>query len=162
MEEKNIILDEDLIEEIEPIIEYFDFKAVPKLIRLGTFIVDQIFLTSIIYFTNPMIKTYDSLNESKGIKNTTVIIFFFISFAYFFISEWQFKGKTLGKYVTFTRAVDNSGHSMSFLQLIFRTFARFIPFNPFSFIGKESNGWHDLLSSSMVVYESEYKAFNGL
>ena len=63
-------------------------------------------------------------------------------------------GRTLGKFVTGTRVVSLSGEPATFAQLVGRTAARFIPFEPFSFFGRDAIGWHDTLSGTRVVRRS--------
>jgi uncharacterized RDD family membrane protein YckC len=44
------------------------------------------------------------------------------------------------------------GNKPNVPQIIGRTFARFIPFEPFSVaFGSSNNGWHDSLSGTRVV-----------
>ena len=59
-------------------------------------------------------------------------------------------GATPGKLVTRTRVVALDGGKPSFGQLLGRTFSRFVPFEPFSFLGSTS-GWHDRWSKTRVV-----------
>jgi uncharacterized RDD family membrane protein YckC len=70
--------------------------------------------------------------------------------AYYVICEGTSQ-RTLGKLVVGTRVVDvNHGGAPSLKQIVGRTFARLIPFEPFSFFG-EKPGWHDDLSDTRVV-----------
>lgn len=60
-------------------------------------------------------------------------------------------GRTPAKYLTGTRVVDQMGGKASFLQILGRSAARFLPFEPFSFLGSSHRGWHDSLSRTRVV-----------
>ena len=62
-------------------------------------------------------------------------------------------GFTVGKLVTGTRVVTEDGGKPRWGQIIGRTFARFIPFEPFSllFSSDERRGWHDSLPKLYVV-----------
>jgi uncharacterized RDD family membrane protein YckC len=61
-------------------------------------------------------------------------------------------GTTLGKLLTGTRVEDEDRGPASFPQILRRTFARCIPFAPFSFLGSRSDrGWHDTLSRTRVI-----------
>jgi uncharacterized RDD family membrane protein YckC len=60
-------------------------------------------------------------------------------------------GRTLGKLVTGTRVVNEQGGKPSVGQVFGRTFARFIPFEAFSFFSADARGWHDSLSKTYVV-----------
>ena len=73
------------------------------------------------------------------------------SLAYRILLE-GFLGRTLGKFVTGTRVVAVDGGRASWGQIVGRTFARLIPFEPFSFFGSSPPvGWHDSLSGTRVV-----------
>lgn len=74
-----------------------------------------------------------------------------VAVAYYGLMEGLFQ-VTLGKLLTGTRVVTASGGRPSFGQILGRSFARFIPFEAFSFLGgKEPVGWHDSLSGTRVV-----------
>lgn len=66
----------------------------------------------------------------------------------FFEGIW---GRTPAKWVTGTRAVREDGSAMSFGTVVIRSLARFIPFEPFSFLWGDPRGWHDTLSKTKVV-----------
>jgi len=70
---------------------------------------------------------------------------------YYVVLEAAF-GWTLGKLITGTRVVRFDGSKPRVPQIIGRTFARYIPFEPFSLLfGSERQGWHDSLSGTRVV-----------
>jgi uncharacterized RDD family membrane protein YckC len=71
-------------------------------------------------------------------------------FGYYLILESLF-GWTIGKLVTGTRVVRLDGHKPNFRQILGRSAARFIPFEPFSLLGSSGQGWHDSLSGTRVV-----------
>jgi uncharacterized RDD family membrane protein YckC len=59
-------------------------------------------------------------------------------------------GRTPGKMLTGCRVVDVAGGPARFLQIVGRTAARFVPFEPVSFLGQRP-GWHDRWSATRVV-----------
>ena len=72
----------------------------------------------------------------------------------YYIPMEGFFGFTIGKLVTGTRVVTEQGGRPAWGQVIGRTFARFIPFEPFSLLfsnDKERRGWHDSLPKTYVV-----------
>ena len=73
-----------------------------------------------------------------------------IVFLYYFIFEaaWQ---RTPGKFITGTKVVSSDGRKLTATTIAIRTFIRFFPFEPVSFFGKESGGWHDKWSYTAVV-----------
>ncbi len=60
-------------------------------------------------------------------------------------------GRTFGKLVTGTRVVTEDGLRPSFRQILGRTLARLVPFEPFSFLGRTGRGWHDTWPKTYVV-----------
>lgn len=71
---------------------------------------------------------------------------------YHFIFEATL-GRTPAKFLTGTRVVSANGARASTAQILGRTLARFVPFEPFSFLasGKPPSGWHDRWSNTRVV-----------
>jgi len=70
---------------------------------------------------------------------------------YYTVLEYFFKGKTLGKLITKTRAVTLENERLDFQTAFIRSLCRVIPFEAFSFIGEDSNGWHDSISKTKVI-----------
>jgi uncharacterized RDD family membrane protein YckC len=62
-------------------------------------------------------------------------------------------GRTPAKFLTGTRVVSASGARASTGQILGRTLARFVPFEPLSFLfgGNPPSGWHDKWSNTRVV-----------
>jgi len=62
-------------------------------------------------------------------------------------------GRTPAKFLTGTRVVSADGSRASAGQIFGRTLARFVPFEPLSFLfgGNPPNGWHDKWSRTRVV-----------
>lgn len=69
---------------------------------------------------------------------------------YYLLLEGLFK-ITIGKCITNTIVVNDSGERPSFITMAGRTLCRFIPFDAFSFLGADSRGWHDSMSGTYVV-----------
>ena len=72
-----------------------------------------------------------------------------IAFCYYTVLESSF-GRTLGKLVTGTRVIAEDGGEARFGQVLGRSFARMIPFEPFSFRAGPV-GWHDSMSGTRVI-----------
>ena len=60
-------------------------------------------------------------------------------------------GRTLGKFVTGTKVVDQYGNKPSTKDAFLRSLSRFVPFEPFSFLGNTARGWHDTWTNTYVV-----------
>lgn len=81
-----------------------------------------------------------------------------ISGLYYVLFEFYLH-KSLGKFVTKTIVVDEQGQFLSLKKTIIRTLCRLIPFEGFSCLLNPSIGWHDQISKSFVIYESELETF---
>ena len=72
-----------------------------------------------------------------------------------FLVEALFKGKSLGKLITGTRAVNEDGSNLSAKTALLRGLSRAVPFNAFSALGTPSYPWHDKWTNSYVIDEKE-------
>ncbi len=75
----------------------------------------------------------------------------FIIITIYFVMFEATTGRSPAKYLTGTKVVTLDGKKPGFLQILIRTLCRFIPFEQFSFLGKNPRGWHDKISKTMVV-----------
>ena len=60
-------------------------------------------------------------------------------------------GRTLAKYITKTKVVNDKGEKPDFKTILLRTLCRLFPFEPLSFLGSQKTGWHDEWSKTTVV-----------
>jgi uncharacterized RDD family membrane protein YckC len=74
---------------------------------------------------------------------------------YISLLESVMKGKSFGKMVTGTRAVQISGAPITSGIAWQRGFSRIVPFEVFSALGSETNPWHDRWTDTYVVIEKE-------
>jgi uncharacterized RDD family membrane protein YckC len=65
--------------------------------------------------------------------------------------ETILKGKTIGKLITRTTAVNRDGSQISTATAFKRGFLRAVPFCAFSALGSPSNPWQDKWTDTMVV-----------
>ena len=72
-----------------------------------------------------------------------------------FMTEAMSNGRSIGKLITGTRAVNVDGTDMSFQKAFVRNIVRAIPFNALSAFGTPSIPWHDRWSDTMVVDEKK-------
>mgnify|MGYP003594864701 CR=1 FL=1 len=81
-----------------------------------------------------------------------LISYIIVGFHYMFyytICEKAFKGYTLGKLLTGTRAIRNNGDDLSLKDAFLRSLSRFVPFEAFSGLGDRP--WHDSWTNTTVV-----------
>ena len=80
---------------------------------------------------------------------------------YYTLFEWFTNGKTIGKYITKTRAIKDNGSSIEFKESFFRSLIRIIPFEPWICLFTDYGyGWHDRWTSTIVVPDSEIENLN--
>lgn len=68
---------------------------------------------------------------------------------YYTICEKAFRGYTLGKFITGTRAIREDGAELTFRDAFLRTLSRLVPFEPFSGFGDIP--WHDSWTRTTVI-----------
>ena len=73
-----------------------------------------------------------------------------ITLGYYTVCE-RAVGRTLGKLVTGTKVITTEGTRPTLKQILGRSLARCVPFEPFSFLGGLPSGWHDRWSGTCVV-----------
>lgn len=93
----------------------------------------------------------DSINELGSEIGETTVFLLFIAIGrliYYILSEGFFHISP-AKAITETQILSTTEQKLNFSTIVGRTFIRLIPFEAFSFFGK--NGWHDELSNTTVV-----------
>ena len=121
---------------------------VDKGIRVGNCIIDLLVVAFIIVLAGYLISlAYPQIidSNSPALDAFTSTIFFL----YYFVLEF-FTGKTIGKMLTKTVAVDKNGNKPKILNLIVRSSARLIPIEGFSFMFGPT-GFHDVISGTRVI-----------
>lgn len=67
---------------------------------------------------------------------------------YYTLCEKAFKGYTLGKLISGTRAIRNDGQELTFRDALLRSLSRVVPFELFSGFGTP---WHDRWTNTTVI-----------
>lgn len=70
---------------------------------------------------------------------------------YMFVQEAIFKGRSIGKFVTGTRAVYLDGSTINATTALYRGFSRAVPFSVFSTFGNPCNPWWDRWTDTQVI-----------
>ena len=63
-------------------------------------------------------------------------------------------GKTIGKFLTQTRAMYDDGRKLTLKGATLRYLSRLVPFEPFSALGTPSYPWHDRWTKTVVIDEN--------
>ncbi len=108
-----------------------------------------IFLLSVFLFiiTFPIDLNPESLNSFL----VEYIIPYSIIILSYTLQEFLLKGRTIGKYVTGSIAVDNKGDVIDFNKAIYRSICRLIPFDALTYLRESKRGLHDIITETYVV-----------
>jgi len=80
---------------------------------------------------------------------------YMVYIGYYTLTEGFFKGKSVAKFITSTRVINNdaTGSYISFQKALLRSLCRIVPFEAFSTFG--GNPWHDRWTDTMVIDEKQ-------
>ena len=135
--------------------------------RFGNYLIDVIFFYMIIVFwaiiaaiISP--ETIDALDDNDSAFGTfgdrilSLVVYAIIMS----LIEAIFRGKSIGKLITGTKAVNADGSNISFGTAFARGFSRAVPFNAFSALGSPCYPWHDKWTDTYVIDEKETRLHN--
>jgi uncharacterized RDD family membrane protein YckC len=146
---------------IENILDDMDVNLVqaPKGQRFVNFLIDRFFLYLCwrFFLTKSIIAVIQFLgfvieNKYQYIVGIWVVSIF-IDLLFYAIFESLTGGKTLGKLITKTRAVNADGSRINFKTALLRSLSRMVPFEMFSALGDPSYPWHDRWTNTYVIDE---------
>ena len=127
--------------------------------RLANYFIDLIVFYILMFCFGVFLAALDSnasedINSVRGplLDRLISLIFYGISMG---LIEGLFRGKTLGKVITGTRAVNEDGSRISFLTGFLRGLSRAVPFDAFSALGQPPYPWHDRWTNTYVINERE-------
>ena len=92
---------------------------------------------------------YSESRLSGGILLVTFLVGYLNYVIYYTICEKLFRGYTLGKLITGTRAIRQDGNELTFKDALLRSLSRCVPFEVFS--GFNTLTWHDSWTDTMVI-----------
>jgi uncharacterized RDD family membrane protein YckC len=139
-----------------------EYEYAGQLQRFGNFIIDNLlmnygigyisgFALGIIIglFDSNFFDSYDPNNPSFALYFFMLLVVILNHLLYYTICEKLFKGRTLGKLITGTKAVRQDGAELTFRDALLRSLTRLVPFEAFS--GFNTLCWHDSWTNTMVV-----------
>lgn len=135
--------------------------------RLANYIIDLIGFYVFMYFFSYIlvIVSYDLAFIIYGEGDTgmeilgRLIILVFYGM-YMGLMEALFKGRSLGKLITGTIAVNEDGTRINGQTALLRGLSRAVPFNAFSALGSPCYPWHDRWTKTYVVNYKEFDLAN--
>ncbi len=89
----------------------------------------------------------DNVGGGLGDRIITLLLYAL----YMSIVEAIFKGKSIGKFITKTKAVNLDGSQLTTTTAFGRGFSRAVPFCVFSAFGNPCNPWQDKWTNTMVI-----------
>jgi uncharacterized RDD family membrane protein YckC len=119
--------------------------------RLVTFLIDYVCFILLAAVVGVLIAVTAGDEGIARLENMPDLVFGIAIMSIYYVPMETLFGRTIGKLVTGTRVVDEEGKRPSLGQVFGRTFARFIPFEMFSFFGSSGRGWHDSIAKTYVV-----------
>jgi uncharacterized RDD family membrane protein YckC len=105
------------------------------------------------YFNPDSINRYT--DSSSGDSFTDRLLYLCYYAIYMFFIELIFKGKSIGKFVTGTKAVNEDGSTISPKTAFLRGISRAVPFEGFTALGDPSYPWHDKWTKTYVIDEKK-------
>ena len=120
--------------------------------RFANLLVDTVAANVVALLTGVAVRLVDDAAQTPAALESLAVSF--VAWVGYYTAFESLGGRTLGKLVTGTRVVSETGGPASFLQILGRSFARQIPFEALSFLSAERVapvGWHDSLSRTRVV-----------
>lgn len=79
------------------------------------------------------------------------IIFLLFYALLYCLTELVLGGRTIGKLITGTKAINMDGSKMEPKTILMRSLARAVPFEQFSALGNPCYPWHDKWSKTLVI-----------
>ena len=129
---------------------------------MANYLIDLAVFVAFIYFTGilaqlQIVDSPDNIEISSGLDVVDFIILLFLYVVFMFLQEAFLKGKTIGKFITFTRAVNIDDKTISYNTALIRSLTRSIPFCFISAFTSPCNPWQDQWSDTKVIDERKKK-----
>ncbi len=132
-------------------------KTVGKSRRFANFIIDALALYLFSLTAGMVLGVFLAFFWFEGLMMletapwwVSQLISFVFGMIYYILFE-TITGRTPGKYITGTRVICEDGSKPEFNTILLRSLIRFIPLEPFSFLGSQPTGWHDNWTKTLVV-----------
>ena len=121
--------------------------------RLANYFIDLVcfylFLFLVFWLYAVAFGAFHITDAGIGLRVMIIVLYVF----YYSASEAIGNGKTIGKMMTQTRAVNEDGTPITGQTAILRSLCRLLPFEPFSAFGNPAHPWHDRLTTTCVIDE---------
>jgi uncharacterized RDD family membrane protein YckC len=138
----------------------FSFRIASPAIRLAAMIIDL----GVISVTWSIVSKFFTILApvSEDVAGmATIIAYFILSVGYRILTEWKWRGQSLGKRLLRLRVVDVQGKRLAFEQVAMRNLLRFVDAMPFAyliggavaFLNSRGQRLGDLAAGTLVIWE---------
>jgi uncharacterized RDD family membrane protein YckC len=127
--------------------------------RLANYLIDLVLFYALLFilgfFLALVSPTFTEIvtSDRSGFGLLDRLITLLLYAVYMSAVEALFHGKSLGKLITRTKAVNPDGSQISTAQAFERGFSRAVPFCAFSAFGNPCDPWQDRWTNTMVINE---------
>jgi len=138
-------------------------KAAMSLLRIGNLFLDAIIFRVLAYttiFIFAFLLVYLGLVTPSSFENIDPITDWLIGVSLWWLYDFAFEAKwqrSPAKFITGTKVITSTGTKPSAGTIAKRALIRFIPFEPFSFLGNRVYGWHDRWSGTYVIKAKRFE-----
>ena len=116
------------------------------------FYIIAIAMMIILIMLKPEVLETIEANEATGLDDLIYQVIGYMVFLLYYLTSESLWSKSPAKFITKTKVVNNRNRKPSVGQIFYRTAARSIPFEAFSFLtSSHPRGWHDKVSGTKVV-----------
>jgi uncharacterized RDD family membrane protein YckC len=129
---------------------FLNFLVDNILMRFGLSILTGSLVAAIISAISPEFLYESATRGNMGGYFLLLLLIGYLNYIiYYTLCEKLFKGYTLGKLITDTRAVCSNGTELSFKNSLLRSFCRLVPFEALSVFW--GHPWHDEWTKTVVI-----------
>ena len=143
---------------IEPFYLETNYVFASRFKRLANYVIDLAIFSGFLYFTGILYLLQsadapDNIEISPGLDILDVFTIITLYIIFMFIQETFLKGKSIGKFITGTRAVTLDEKRITVYAALKRSIIRAIPFCAFSAFSSPCAPWQDVWTSTKVIDE---------
>jgi uncharacterized RDD family membrane protein YckC len=138
----------------------FTFRIASPAIRLAAMIIDLGVISVTWSVVGSLVRIIAPVSEDVA-GLATIIFYFVLSVGYRIVTEWKWRGQSLGKRLFRLRVVDVRGKRLAFEQVAMRNLLRFVDAMPFAYLvggavallNRRGQRLGDLAAGTLVIWE---------
>lgn len=134
--------------EFTPVLAGTGKRLLNYLIDLIVFLVFWYILLIVFISAGGTIYSYPPYSGPDLLFRVVILIIYAM---FMFLCELIFKGRSVGKFITGTKAVNEDGTEMQPKTILSRSLSRAIPFDQLSALGSPPHPWHDKWTRTYVI-----------